>query len=286
MFVPIPHSPGCARRRLPALLLLLLPLVACAELYRWVDDDGIPHYSDQPPAGGAESIASAGQPAARDVAVAEVVDGDTVALTDGTRLRIIGIDAPERARRGRPGAVGAMAAHEGLKALLDGATLRLEPGETTRDRYNRRLGYLRDAQNRDIGAEMLRAGLAVVSLHEDNAQRADAYFAAEAEARTAERGRWGTSELRPLPARTAAAQRNRYRQFEGRVVGARAGRSGAELRLEGGLTLTVGEAARARFAAGALRNLQGARIVVRGVVRQRDGKPIIHLRHPGQIDPR
>jgi micrococcal nuclease len=264
--------------------LVLLPASAGAQLYHWVDKQGVPHYSDRPPPAGAERIDAAERPATREVSVTEVIDGDTVMLAEERRLRLIGIDAPEMPHRGHPGEAGADAARARLQQMLADAELRLEPGDTARDDYDRLLGYLHDARGRDIGAEMLRAGYAVVSLHEDNAARADAYFAAEAAARDAGRGLWAEPALQPLPAAEAAAHRNSYRQLEGRVVAARAGRADAELRLEGGLRLAVDEPARKRFSGAALRALEGERVRVRGVIRQRDGKPLIHLRHPAQLD--
>ncbi len=38
------------RRFIPPFLILLLPLLAHAEIVKWVDDKGKVHYSDQPPA--------------------------------------------------------------------------------------------------------------------------------------------------------------------------------------------------------------------------------------------
>lgn len=288
----MPDRPHClpSHWRQPRLgaaaLLLLLPLAACAELYRWTDERGVLHYSDRPPPGGAERVEATAQSSAREVRVAEVLDGDTVELADERRLRLIGIDAPELPRRGRPGEPGATAAREALQDLLNGADLRLEPGETAHDHYDRLLGYLHDAQSHDIGEEMLRAGFAVVSLHEDNARRANAYFDAEAEARAARRGLWAMPALQPLSAHEASAHRNSYRQLDGRVTSARAGSGSAALRLEGGLRLSIDEAARGRFSGEALRALQGMTVRVRGVIRQRDGAPLIHLRHPSQIETR
>lgn len=284
--MPAPKlSPPTTKRRDRLLAaLMLLPLSVCAQVYHWVDERGVPHYSDQPPPGGAERMERPEDPESRAIEVTSVIDGDTVQLSDERRLRLIGIDAPEMPRRGRPGEAGAEKARARLEQLLADADLRLEPGESTRDDYDRLLGYLRDGRGRDIGAEMLRAGHAVASLHEDNAARADAYFAAEAEAREAGRGLWAEAALQPLPAAEATAHRNSYRQLEGRVVAARAGRANAELQLESGLRLTVNEAARERFSGADLRALEDETVRVRGVIRQRDGEPLIHLRHPAQLD--
>lgn len=284
--MPAPKlSPPTSKRRDRLLAaLMLLPGCACAQLYHWVDERGVPHYSDQPPPGGAERIEHPERAEARTIEVASVIDGDTVQLSEERRLRLIGIDAPEMPHRGRPGEAGAEAARVQLQRLVADSELHLQPGETTRDDYDRLLGYLHDERDRDIGAEMLRAGFAVVSLHEDNAQRADAYFTAEAEAREAGRGLWAEPALQPLHAAEAAAHRNSYRQLEGRVVATRAGQANAELQLEGGLHLTVDKTARERFSGAALRALEGETVRVRGVIRQRDGEPLIHLRHPAQMD--
>ena len=45
-------------------LLLLLPLLAQAQLYRWVDADGKVHYSDRVPASGAKNVQKQSLPAA------------------------------------------------------------------------------------------------------------------------------------------------------------------------------------------------------------------------------
>lgn len=48
-----------------ALLLILLPVLASAEMYRWVDKDGLVHYTQTPPAGfDAKAIAPAPPPSA------------------------------------------------------------------------------------------------------------------------------------------------------------------------------------------------------------------------------
>jgi hypothetical protein len=69
-----------------------------------------------------------------------VIDGDTAVLSDGTSVRLIGIDAPEMVPVQQ---CGAMEATQLNRELIDEktVTLRLDPAET-RDRFGRLLAYL------------------------------------------------------------------------------------------------------------------------------------------------
>jgi endonuclease YncB( thermonuclease family) len=116
---------------------------------------------------------------------AVAIDGDTLAM--GTeRLRIHGIDAPEMdqacERAGARFACGP-AARDAMAAILGGGMLSCTQLDT--DRYQRRIVRCRDAQGRDIGAELVRQGwaLAFTRFSSD-------YVAQEAEARAAGRGLW------------------------------------------------------------------------------------------------
>jgi len=122
------------------------------------------------------------------VRVVNVLDGDSLRVTDGDReleVRLHGIDAPEY---GQPGSA---AAHAALRKLTRGGTLTLTP--VTIDRFGRTVGELhRDGQhlNRTLVAE----GHAWVfrRFAED-----PALLRAEAQARAAERGLWGQPS--PMP---------------------------------------------------------------------------------------
>lgn len=42
--------------RMLVLAMLLIPGIACADVYRWVDDNGVVHYSDQPNVAGSQPV--------------------------------------------------------------------------------------------------------------------------------------------------------------------------------------------------------------------------------------
>jgi micrococcal nuclease len=91
--------------------------------------------------------------------VVHVVDGDTVHVRrgDGTRerVRVIGIDTPER------GECGFVASTAAVRDLVLGREVTLVAGaRDDRDRYDRLLRYL-DVDGVDVGHELLTAGFAV-----------------------------------------------------------------------------------------------------------------------------
>lgn len=121
----------------------------------------------------------AGQPAWR---VETVHDGDTVTCRDergrATRIRLVGIDAPEH---GQPYGEESRTA---LVAMLAGGVVRVE--DEGRDQHQRLLGRLW-VDDRDVNLQMVAQGWAwaFTGFAGD-----DALEAAEAEARAGRRGLW------------------------------------------------------------------------------------------------
>lgn len=96
--------------------------------------------------------------------VARVVDGDTVDLTvdlglritTHLRVRLLGINAPER---GKPGGDAATAA---LRTWLpSGASVTVQTFKDPGDKYGRWLGTVTTADGADVGDEMITTGNAI-----------------------------------------------------------------------------------------------------------------------------
>ena len=88
---------------------------------------------------GPTSQQPAGLHAAR---VRRAVDGDTIELADGRRVRYIGIDTPESVAPGRPVDCFGREASARNKALVEGGTIHLEKDVSETDRYGRLLRYV------------------------------------------------------------------------------------------------------------------------------------------------
>jgi len=93
-----------------------------------------------------------------------VIDGDTI-TADGEKIRLWGIDAPEK---GEPLYKDSTAA---LRTFLEGARLECQPIE--RDRYKRMVMHC-FANDDDLGALMVKAGFA-----RDYARYSDGFYAHE-----------------------------------------------------------------------------------------------------------
>lgn len=87
------------------------------------------------------------------VRVTQVIDGDTIVIRDGSHIRYIGIDAPER---GEPYYLEALQLN---KRLVSGKLVRLEIDVSDKDKYGRllRYVYVRDML---VNAEIVRSGYA------------------------------------------------------------------------------------------------------------------------------
>ena len=127
--------------------------------------------------GGAETSTSQGP------LVQRVIDGDTVVLADGERVRYIGMDTPERGERLFDEAT------EYNRRLVEGRRVRLMKDESDKDRFGRLLRYVL-AGDILVNAELVREGLAEAKRYEPDVKFADCFDALMQEARGEQRGLW------------------------------------------------------------------------------------------------
>jgi hypothetical protein len=112
------------------------------------------------------------------VSVVHVVDGDTVDVSTGERVRIIGIDTPER------GECGYEAASDHLRSLVAGTSVVLVPGARDDvDRYGRLLRYVDTVGGIDVGLAQITAQRAIARYDSRDGygrhDREDQYVAAD-----------------------------------------------------------------------------------------------------------
>lgn len=139
-----------------------------------------------------EATSSCGPPEAT---VARVIDGDTIVLTSGTRLRYLLINAPETTN-GHADCYGAEATRANA-ALVAGKQVELAYDAACTDRYGRTLAYV-SADGIDVNAYMIERGYAcVLHIPPDGDARAAEFERLEADAKAARRGLWGACD--PIP---------------------------------------------------------------------------------------
>ena len=136
---------------------------------------------------------TAGSQAMEVATVRYVIDGDTVDLTDGRRVRLQGIDAPEMGFDGSDPEPYAQESTTWLRDRIEGKRVQLRIDSPKPDRYKRTLAWIFDDKGQHINLEMLREGQAKLlddfGLPQDlESSLRDAY----AEARELKRGMWET----------------------------------------------------------------------------------------------
>lgn len=134
---------------------------------------------------------TAASPSIRTALITRVIDGDTVVLESGERVRYIGIDTPEL--RGAPEVVAlGRAAAEHNRQLVEGKTARLVPDTRRRDRHGRLLAYVY-IDTLFVNARMIADGYALAYTVPPDVKHAEWFRALEREARERRRGLWGES---------------------------------------------------------------------------------------------
>lgn len=127
--------------------------------------------------------------------VERVIDGDTVELVSGERVRYVLVDAPE-ITNGKNACFGAQA-RQLNRELVEGRVVGLEYGPRCRDRYDRLLATV-TVDGLDVNAELVRSGYAcVLFIPPDGEERAGEFQRFEREAQQAGLGLWSACEAKP-----------------------------------------------------------------------------------------
>lgn len=219
--------------------------------------------------------------------VQRVVDGDTVVLTDGRRVRLIGLDTPELPHDGEPGEPLGEAARKALQSLLarHGGRVRLEYDRRRKDPHGRTLAHLFTPDGTNLTETLLEQGLASLVVIPPNVRHVDRYREAERRARTARRGVWRLPRFQPVEAARLRRSDRGFRVVRGRV--SRVGHSRKSVWLNFGqrFSARIDRGDLPWFRGVDLDGLEGRRVEVRGLVwpgRQTDLQ--MRLRHPALME--
>ncbi len=135
--------------------------------------------------------------------ISRVVDGDTVKLSDGRRVRLIGVDTPEL-HYGEKLVRDSQRTHRDIKEiqemgrrsaeftrrLCEGKPVRIESDLRKLDKYGRRLAYIYLQDGTFVNAKLLEEGYAQVMTIPPNVKYAEYFLKLEREARERRKGLW------------------------------------------------------------------------------------------------
>ena len=139
--------------------------------------------------------------------VSRVVDGDTLKLSDGERVRLIGIDTPElhysdkllrdsRRTHKDIDSIQEMGkiASDFTKGLCDKKKVRLELDVDKHDKYGRLLAYVYLEDGTFVNAKIMEEGYAQVMTIPPNVKYAEYFLKLEKEARAGHKGLWAQTD--------------------------------------------------------------------------------------------
>jgi micrococcal nuclease len=87
-----------------------------------------------------------------------VIDGDTIELDGGERVRLIGVDTPETVDPRRPVQYFGKEASAFTRRMVEGKDVRIERDQESRDQYGRTLAYVYLPDGTFLNAEIIRQG--------------------------------------------------------------------------------------------------------------------------------
>jgi endonuclease YncB( thermonuclease family) len=230
--------------------------------------------------------------------VTRVLDTETVALDDGSELRLIGALAPRALDAGaEPGRWPLeIAAEAELRALVLGRTVELAFAGQRSDRYGRLLAHAfvrAGSERRWVQGHLIEQGLARAYAADRERACAEALLAREWGPRAAGRGLWGEAAYQVRQAGQAAALAlltSTFQVVEGRVSRAAQVRGTIYLDFDAArrpsFSVSLRRADRGLLGAHAdnLRALEGRRVRVRGWIMLRRSAPAIDLSAGGLIE--
>lgn len=133
---------------------------------------------------------TASQPQGDLMRVKRVVDGDTIEMESGKKVRYIGVNTPESVKVNSPVECFGKEASAKNKELVEGKLVRLEKDVSETDRYGRLLRFVYLEDGTFVNDELVREGYAHASTFPPDVKLAQQFKLSEREARDAQRGLW------------------------------------------------------------------------------------------------
>jgi micrococcal nuclease len=214
-----------------------------------------------------------------------VHDGDTLMLSDNTRVRLIGINTPEVAHDQQPAEPLAIRARDRLRQLLfqNNDQLLMLPGEQKRDRHGRALAYLWLPDGTYITADLLRAGLGWLVAIPPNVSFIDCHKAAEDTARAAQLGVWKLDAYKPKDSASLNLRTEGFQRVRGRIVRVNQGGGATWINLQGRFAIRIRDKDLPLFTQPPTPKWIGHELEVRGWVYQSKGELRVNIGHPANL---
>ena len=221
-----------------------------------------------------------------EVTVSWVYDGDTVRLSDGRKLRFIGINSPELGHGKKPDEPFALEATRSLITIvkLSGNHIKLRYDGERQDPYGRTLAHVYTDGGRSINELLLKKGLGAAISIPPNTWNADCYYQAEDEARKQAAGIWNDRSMGPIDSTQLPRDSSGFHIVTGRVIRIGNSKRATWINLEGDVALRIDHSDNRYFPDQDFETLEGKRVEARGWIYEHKGQLRMRIRHPRSLD--
>ena len=205
--------------------------------------------------------------------IERVYDGDTIKLTDGRHVRLLGVNTPEvdHGEKKSGQALGDEARMTTEAFLKANKQVRLFYDTERVDRYQRTLAHVYDDKGNSLSAHLLRKGLGFHVAIPPNLSLNECLHGQQAIARKKGLGVWGHRDWRAIPAAHLTLNDAGFKRIIGRVVSVRLAQS-IWLELDGPLVVKITPNDKSNFPAHNWQSWKGRQVEVRGWVTARGGR--------------
>ncbi|MEW4981802.1 MAG: thermonuclease family protein [Cycloclasticus sp.] len=216
------------------------------------------------------------------IKVVSVIDGDTVVLLGGQKVRFLGINTPEIGYRGKPSEAGAVTAKEYLKTLVLHKKVYIERDIEREDHYGRTLAYIFLEDGLNINLALVRRGVATLSLHPPNLKYAKSLQFAQHQAEESRLGLWALEAYQAKKVELIADKKlTTWGRFYARVQKVSHSKKGSKLWLNTTTYVWISVANKRYFPE--LARYKGRRVEIRGWPRKRGKNWSISAIHSSQL---
>ena len=219
------------------------------------------------------------------VKVSHVYDGDTVKLVDGRKLRLIGINTPERGRDGKKDQPFYRQAKNQLQQIIknNNSQLNIVIGKEKHDRYKRLLAHPFTLSGENISVILLKKGMGFSITIPPNLQFTDCYLNAEKTALQSNRGIWGHPFSHAITADSISKNARGFYQVKGTVQRIGESRSSFWLNLNKHFALRIMKKDLPYFTAFHPKELLNRQLVARGWIYQQKNELRMTIQHPASL---
>jgi len=218
-----------------------------------------------------------------------VHDGDTIVLKNGDKIRLIGINAAEVARKQKnkmkKAEPYANAARDYLKQLLPKNTnIQLQFGQDKKDHYGRTLAHVFLKSGKNVQATLLKQGLASAIVFPPNDSLANCYLKIEKQARCEKLALWSQS-THILPSQQVTSSTKGFHLIQGKVTHIETNQHGIWIKLAGDITLGIRPQNQHLFDINYIKSLTGKVLLARGWLNKgKNNRPYMRIRHPLSLE--